>query len=327
MINLFLDSNIWLDLFHFSSNDLEEFAKLNDNLNKDIMLFMPDQVVFEIQRNRDAKISDALKRFKDLRPQIPNLCMGYQEYTTFSKLLTNLSQVHKELCQKIELDVANKSLPADHLINKVYQNSKRLVEKPEIIQSAELRFKRGNPPGKNNSLGDAINWESLLFYVPKGEDLFFVSGDKDYQSPMDNNKMNLFLITEWQRSKNAEVRYYPSLVSFLREHQRDINLKSEMEKESLIEGLYNSGSFAHTHSLIANLEKFEHFSEKQINQLVRAAVDNDQVGSIIADSDVARFYRDLLAAKEDKIEDNPFVRALLGQIGISLPDASTKDAT
>ena len=322
MINLFLDSNIWLDLFHFSANDLEEFSKLNNKLGKDITLFVPQQVVFELQRNRDSKISDALKRFKDLHIQIPNLCMGYPEYETFNEVLSNLTQIHRELCQKIEVDVVNRRLPADSIINKVYQNSRLLEETDTIIRSAELRFNRGNPPGKNHSLGDAINWEALLAYVPDGEDLFFVSEDRDYQSAVDGNKMNLFLLTEWQRTKRAQVVYYQSLVSFLREHQKDINLRSEIEKETLIEALYNSGSFAQTHGLISSLCRFEYFSDKQLNQLLRAVVDNSQVGSIITDHDLAQFYQRILKGKESRIDNNPFIRSALGGIGINLPEES-----
>ena len=59
---LFLDSNIWLSLYHFSSDDLEQFAKLKDLLkSKDIILMIPRQVHDEVWRNRDNKLFDCMK--------------------------------------------------------------------------------------------------------------------------------------------------------------------------------------------------------------------------------------------------------------------------
>ena len=63
MMNLFLDSNIWLSLYHFTNDDLEQFEKLKDMVNKSIRLFVPQQVYREIVRNRESKLKDALKCF------------------------------------------------------------------------------------------------------------------------------------------------------------------------------------------------------------------------------------------------------------------------
>ena len=81
--NLFLDSNIWLDIYHFSADDLIEFSKLKDAINKDIVLYMPNQVIHEINRNRDNKIADAYKKFQNFKLEIPNFCKGYSEYNSF----------------------------------------------------------------------------------------------------------------------------------------------------------------------------------------------------------------------------------------------------
>ena len=60
MKNLFIDSNIWLSLYHFTSDDLTQFEKLKDFLDKDIRLWIPHQVYDEVLRNREAKIQDVL---------------------------------------------------------------------------------------------------------------------------------------------------------------------------------------------------------------------------------------------------------------------------
>ena len=64
MKNLFIDANIWLSLYHFSSDDLEQFSKLKELVGTDIRLFIPSQIRNEVQRNRDAKIKDALTKFE-----------------------------------------------------------------------------------------------------------------------------------------------------------------------------------------------------------------------------------------------------------------------
>lgn len=52
-----------------------------------------------------------------------------------------------------------------------------------------------------NSYGDAVNWECLLENIPDGEDLYFISDDKDYYSEFCKDKFNIYLTTEWESIK------------------------------------------------------------------------------------------------------------------------------
>ena len=302
-INLFLDSNIWLDLYHFSSNDLEEFSKLKDAINEKIILYIPDQVVDEINRNRDSKILDAYKKFHDFKIEIPNFCKGYSEYNSFMAIYDNIVRIHQELVKKVKEDIAVRNLPADKIIYEISQLSNRIADIPDIIGKAELRYKRGNPPGKNNSLGDAINWETLLEVVPNNQDLFFVSGDKDFKNQF-TNEINSYLKYEWETIKNSKIFFYPSLVSFFNEHQKDIRLMTEDEKETLINSLSLSGTFRNTHEIIRSLNNYEYFTDEQMNKLLDIAAENNQVRSIIRDPDIWLFYRSIIKGREDKIEIN-----------------------
>lgn len=64
-MNLFIDTNIYLTFFHFSSDDLEELKKLIVVIKEgQINLILPDQVIDEFKRNREVKIADALKDLK-----------------------------------------------------------------------------------------------------------------------------------------------------------------------------------------------------------------------------------------------------------------------
>ena len=299
-INVYLDSNIWLDLYHYSANDIEEFSKLKDIINTNIILYMPNQTIHEINRNRDNKIADAYKKFHDFKMEIPNFCKGYSEYSSLMSLYRNLYQVHKELVKKVTEDIAIRNLPADKIIKDISLLANRSPESQGVISKAELRYKRGNPPGKNKSLGDAITWETLLEIVPNNEDLFFVSGDKDYKNQFGDG-FNSYLNNEWEITKNSKIYFYTSLTNFFNEHQKEIHLQTENEKEALINSLMYSGSFRNTHDIIRSLNKYEYYTDKQMNELIDIAVWNDQVRCIFNDYDIISFYRNMIKGREDKI--------------------------
>ena len=56
-----------------------------------------------------------------------------------------------------------------------------------------------------------------------------------------------------------------------------------------------TANFATTHFLIGKLARNSYWTGFQIENLCRAAVDNSQVGMIINDDDVLRFYKRLLS--------------------------------
>ena len=159
-----------------------------------------------------------------------------------------------------------------------------------------------NPPGKDGSLGDAINWECLLENVPMGEDLYLVADDKDYYSILDENILKEFLDEEWSYKNKSCITFYRRLSQFFKEHYPDIKLATELEKELAIRSLVNSGTFTSTHAAIDKLSKYTEFSKSQANELAQVALSNSQINWIISDSDVHEFYKSLLENHEDKID-------------------------
>ena len=180
-----------------------------------------------------------------------------------------------------------------------------------MIHAAEIRYRAGNPPGKDNKLGDAINWECLMATVPNGEDLFFISADRDYSSVIDDSKFNLFLREEWHQNKGSNIIFFKSLVSFLKAHFKDIQLQAEQEKDDLIIALSQSRCFATTHAVIKQLSAYSDWSKRQIEDLFSAAIGNYQVLWILTDEDVAGFYNELLSNVKVFTEDGAKVKALL----------------
>ena len=76
MKNLFIDSNIWLSLYHFTNDDLVQFGKLKELNGTDIKLFVPQQVYDEVKRKFFARIMKNMSSFlmiirasfNDIRP-------------------------------------------------------------------------------------------------------------------------------------------------------------------------------------------------------------------------------------------------------------------
>ncbi len=294
MKNLFIDSNVWLSLYHFTNDDLAQFGKLKELNGKDIRLLIPQQVYDEVQRNREAKLDSAFKEF-DVKPiHFPVFCKEYEEYSQFNNDYEELVRRYKAWRNKIDTDVQNKSLPADKTIYEFFETSE-LLECDSIIEKAYMRYRIGNPPGKDNKYGDAVNWECLLKTVSEGEDLYLISSDKDYRSKLYDDKINPFLENEWKTKKDSNIFFYKNLVSFLSEHFKDIQLKTEQEKQELIDRLSISHNFECTHGIIAMLSKYTGWTEEQIEELCTAAENNNQISRIFGDMDVLCFYSTLLS--------------------------------
>jgi predicted nucleic acid-binding protein len=302
-MNLFVDANIFLDFYHFSNDDLEELEKLVDLINKrEITLVITSQIIDEIKRNRDNKVADAYKKFKDskIKIDIPQICKAYSEYEQIRNLLKTLEKLITDLEDKLNKDINERTLKADKLISKLLSIAKQ-IDSEKYLEVAKKRYDLGNPPGKNDSYGDCLNWLALLNELEDGEDLFFISDDKDYKSPLGESILNSFLVDEWKQKKGADIFFYTKLSSFFNDHHDDIQLRVEEEKNKLIEALSDSYSFAHTHTLISKLGKYVSYTDEQIRELSNIGAENSQVNLILGDPDVKEFYTKLLENKKNII--------------------------
>ena len=325
MMNLFIDSNIWLSLYHFTSDDLEQFAKLKDMINKSIRLFVPQQVYSEISRNREAKLKETLKSFDVKAVQFPAFSKGYTEFAEVKKTYDSLIEQMKNWKKKINSDILSHNLPADQAIEQIFEKLEFFSCK-DYVQKAYDRYRIGNPPGKDNKYGDAINWECLLDNVPDHEDLYFISADKDYCSELFEKEMNDFLKCEWADNKNSKIHFYKDLVSFFRENLSDIKLEAENRKFDLIEELRDSRSFQETHKIISQLKLFTGWAEDQIEMLCLIAENNSQVNRILSDSDVFEFYMHILSGKEpEKLQDSAEKRVLVMLYNFSKKQPKNED--
>ncbi len=304
-MKLFIDTNIFLSFYHLTSEDLEELRKLAVLLEQEkVTLYVTDQVRSEFKRNRESKIADAIKRLTEqrLNLQFPQLCKDYGEYKELRELQRNYDSAHSSLLSNIGRDVAAQTLKADKTIQELFTKATILKTTDELVERARLRIQVGNPPGKEGSLGDAISWEAILDGAPEKEELFFITDDRDYVSVLDENEFKGFLLEEWAQRKRGRIIFYKRLSSFFKDRFPDIKLATELEKELFIRNLAASGSFAQTHSAVAKLSKFTEFTATQLNEIVEAAISNDQIRPIIDDTDVEAFLKSLTSERRRDIK-------------------------
>ena len=322
-MNLFIDTNVLLSFYHVSSDDLEELKKLVVLLEqKKVQFYVPAQVRMEFRRNRETKIADALRKFKEqrLNLQFPQMCKDYPEYEKLRELQKQYEANHTALLNALDEHVKANGLKADGIIEQLFSLAQKIPCNDEIIDKARVRLERGNPPGKNGSLGDAINWEALIAAVPEKSDLHFISGDKDYCSALDEEDFSQFLAWEWATRKKSELIFYKRSSAFFKDKFPDIKFATELEKDLLIKDFAQSGSFATTHAIVAKLSKFTDYTPAQLNAIVTAAVSNSQISLIVTDQDVKEFLTAVIAGHEDQIEDKDYLTMLKSLLNPPEPD-------
>ena len=312
MYNLSLDANVYLKFYYLSSDDLNELEKLLllvQTSKAEIRLFLPEQTQQEFLRNREKVLSNALKRFKEnkLNNEFPQICQQYPEYMGMRAAITEYDKKKAALTKKLDEDISQQILKADILIKKLFARAELIKTTPELIILARNRFDFGNPPGKDGSYGDALNWESLLKEVPHSEPLYFISGDKDFYSALDENKINGFLNEEWKTQKESELYSYMRMAEFFSEKFPHIKIATEYEREQVAKELGKCSSFSAVHITLNKLSQFDSFADSEMDDIVKAFLYNDQVSMISTDSDVKRFIIHTIVPREKQVNASLWV--------------------
>jgi len=295
-MNLFIDTNILLSFYHYKSDDLGELKKLIAAIEaKRITLFVPQQVKDEFYRNREAKLSDALQIFEKekLNESFPQICKNYPEYAVLRQSIESYQREKSQLIAKLTTDIMSESLQADEVVKQLFSKTEIIGLSAGIWKKAKQRHELRNPPGKKDSYGDAVNWETLLESVPDGEDLYFITEDSDYFSEIDKEQFCPFLIAEWKTRKASNILFFRRLSFFFKDKFPKITLASEFERDLLVQSLAASSNFSTTHSTIAKLSQYDDFTKAQVDDLLTAFFSNSQVNWIKDDRDVHNFFEKL----------------------------------
>lgn len=316
-MHVFIDTNILLNFFHFSKDELDTLSNVfASHKHGSAKVHLTQQVRDEFTRNREAKIKDALKRFKGVKfaAQLPSFMKGYVEYNDIKKLSVKLQQKTKSILEQVDADIAARDLLADRLIGDIFTRSKVIKTSKKIYEQATMRMAIGNPPGKNRSIGDAINWLLLLQSVPNDEDIHVISEDGDFYSCLNEDIVHPFLEEEWTEKKNSSIRVYRTLSMFMGEHFDGVAFSFDKDKDALIEELRYAGSFAASHGLIEELESYSYFSLKEVKKILSAAVENGQFGMIVGDYDVSDFLNRIAVPHTASVNEKKHKAILKGVI-------------
>jgi hypothetical protein len=201
--------------------------------------------------------------------------------------------VHTQLLADLSAAAQQGELPADKLIADLFAHATKLDE-PSALQRAQVRKSLGNPPGKGGSIGDGVNWETLLAHAAQLEDLHFVSADGDFASALDPNVFDEFLANEWARAKRSDCNLYNDIKSFLDKVFPQIRLASDVRKHFLIDALVSSENFASSHRIVAELNHYDAFSAEEASRLLNGALENTQVRWLATDDDVKALIQKVL---------------------------------
>jgi hypothetical protein len=294
-MNVFIDTNILLDIYHLSGPDLAELTKLV-TLVKDgkIHLLLSQQVIDEYWRNRESVIADAMKKFRESKAQsqMPNIIRAYPEAADLKAAVDQVNMIVKELTAKATKDIETNALKADGILQDLFASASVGSISESLLAKARLRMELGNPPGKKGSIGDAVNWEWLLEQPlsPGDTELVIVSQDGDFESELTKGKIREFLAREWEKQHPGwPLSLEKSLPEFLKRDFPAIKLVDAAQKLAAIEKLEKSWSFAATHIALSELGEYGDFSDSEAGRILKAYLNNNQIRWILTDPDVDAF--------------------------------------
>lgn len=296
MASLFLDANSYLNFYSLSPADIKELGKLVELIElKKLTLYIPDQVRDEVHRNREKVIAQLISPVREGRVQVPlpPFLTKHPDAEALKKTLADTQKAHGKLVKELQEAARDERFPADDLIKSLLQLGKRL-KYPEAFARASQRKALGRPPGKGSSLGDAVNWETLLHEAPDFADLSFVSADGDFSSSLNDSQMDSYLLEEWGNTKQSTLDYFRDIKAFLEAKYPAIHLTSDVRKYFLIESLVASGSFSSTHAYVAELSQYVSFTLSEATRLLSEGLENSQIRWLAQDDDVMALLKKVM---------------------------------
>ena len=132
----------------------------------------------------------------------------------------------------------------------------------------------------------------------------------DYCEGSDLDKLVKAIIDRTLYNEVLESIHYTNKKEY---EKAGVDLREEdKRKKSLVLSLEDSGSFRATHTIIAELRKEEFsWTPTEIEWLIDIANQNSQVNSILQDTDVARFYKEILQLADEKKDSVISVKKIL----------------
>lgn len=235
-LHVFIDTNIFLNFYHFSDDKLEILDELIELVSPgEMTIHLPKQVENELKRNRESKLQFAMTDFKNakLAAGVPHHMRGTEAARQYDEAIKSAEKAKRVLiANAVSLALSNK-LDVDEKLSRLFNKATRHAEDDELYNQALVRMHKGNPPGKPESIGDRYIWETLLARVPDGE-LFIISKDGDYSSPLTLEKTIrplAFLSDEWSEKKNGGKLTVFKTISEVVEYYKNLQSQPENTEE------------------------------------------------------------------------------------------------
>ncbi|MCE3044168.1 PIN domain-containing protein [Legionella sp. 16cNR16C] len=293
---VFIDTNIYLKFYSFSTSDLKTLETLSTYLDKKhLEIVITQQLKDEFYRNRESTIQKSIDDFMKINfnQKIPTLFLNeISAYKELLKAKKEYENKYNNLLRNIKDSAINESLKADEIISNIFESSHFIKNTNKIYGAALARMRAKNPPGKPNELGDAIHWESFLADLKKGNDLIIISDDGDFRDELDKLRAKPFLIKEWKSKKNSNLIYFQDLNIFFKKYLPHFELQDQIKEKirELLDCLNNSESFRQTHIIIDELSQYiDDIDENDIKSIIECCFNNNQVLWIIDDPDIRDF--------------------------------------
>lgn len=312
-----IDTNILLSLYDYTDDDLQKLEELADAVESgNVVVYLAKQTVEEFKRNRAGKLANiitALEKKPKGDKGLPRICDGFPEQDAFLEAMEAALTLRAELIKQVRLKASAGELTADGLIAKLMAAAITLEYNAKTLEAARLRRDLGQPPGKRDSLGDQLIWETLLASVPPAQPLTILSRDSDWSSPL-TGQIDPVLASEWSAHKNgATLTLAKTLNEFLKSMDINVEVSNDPDKDFQVNRLCDSSNFGMTHAAVEKLSTYDHFNPGQVTRMVEAFFENSQIGWISGDSDVNQFYTKLIANHAAFIESD-LVDKMLAQL-------------
>lgn len=190
---LFIDTNILLNFYELFDKD---YLSLLKKLEKKASIILTTcQVEMEFKNQRQRVIGDSIETYnKNGSVKKPNICFDENVKKELEAELNKYDEKLNEYIIRITDYLIDpvKNDPVFQTAEKIFRKNDALTlkvdseEYSKVNELAKERFRIGSPPrkGKDNSIGDAINWEWILYFCQNNIDKFdaivLVSEDKDF---------------------------------------------------------------------------------------------------------------------------------------------------
>ncbi|GLI12082.1 hypothetical protein MARBORIA2_11720 [Methanobrevibacter arboriphilus] len=261
------DSNILLDLYFKSDENVEIFFKISEHSTIKPRIKLPYHITKELFNNRNRivlvkinifneqmeKAKERLKNFKkEICQNLIPIC--YKENlneTNIEKFNENIEKMIKFVDSKDFLKDRNK-IYSDYIfekINKLFNNKtgKNLNSKNLniILNEGKNRYFINVPPGfkdykkPKNKYGDLIVWEELIkFSKESKKDMIFVTNDnkKDWKISLPDGKLvpHHELLCEFKEKTDGQKIYFLEYDEFINKMGKILEIKIKKQKNEHI---------------------------------------------------------------------------------------------